>query len=305
MINAYFSLLGSSQFLNVKTHQQVKFGYVKLFLLLAYLVLENKVHTRDALANLFWPDSSEEGARANLRRALFNLRQAFAAAGLPKSLLGADRNTVYLSRGSIQLDVSEFEKNGQPDCITTIERQLALYKGAFLEGVFPENEDLANWVENRRTLYAQKSVSLLEKTVTMNASENPDALKQSCQQLIAVDDVNELAHSSLIHMYLKIGNKAAALNAYVAYCKILQMQLGIAPSPQLATLIASVKDEPKENSLSPIPTLAAEKTGSKHQSAPAMAEKINLSELTADLISEAQMIVLTMQQWVSKIELLK
>ena len=308
MISASFFLLGSPQFVNTKTHQIVQFKYAKLLLLLAYLALENKVHTREALANIFWPDCSEEDSRANLRRALFNLHEAFAAAGLPKSLLGSDRNTVCLSRECVWIDVLEFEKNIKPDSVAIIAPQAALYQGAFLDGTFPLDEDLADWVQNRRTRYAQKIISLLENIITLNAVEiDSDALKQSCYQLLAIDDVNELAYSTLIRMNMSIGNKIAAIRTYEAYRKVLHVQLGIEPSSEITDLLASVAQgsDPKGNFIFPSSPLPLKKRNRERRSVSAVLMKDNLPELGADLISEAQMMVSALQQWVKRIELLK
>src|SRR4051812_4389599 len=49
---------------------------VRLQSLLAYLLLHrNSPHARQHLAFLFWPDANEAHARANLRKALYELRR--------------------------------------------------------------------------------------------------------------------------------------------------------------------------------------------------------------------------------------
>ena len=47
----------------------------KMQSLLAYLALEKqRIHTRDFLATLLWPDEPERTARQNLRQVLYQLR---------------------------------------------------------------------------------------------------------------------------------------------------------------------------------------------------------------------------------------
>ena len=50
--------------------------YEKVGSLLAYLAVEsNRPHRREVLAELFWPELSDDHARSNLRYALFKLRE--------------------------------------------------------------------------------------------------------------------------------------------------------------------------------------------------------------------------------------
>jgi DNA-binding SARP family transcriptional activator len=241
MTSACLRLLGSPEFLNAKTNQSVRFSYTKLILLLSYLALEPKVHTREALADLFWPKLGANEARANLRRALFNLQQAFAEAGLPKSLILADRNTVRLSKEDIWIDALEFEKAGIPDCPTIISQQLALYKGVFLDGISSVDIEQASWVQNRRVQYEQQSVAMLERLIALTAvAGDLNAMERNCRHLIAIDNLNELAHSSLIYMNMDSGNESMALKIYEAYHKKLQAQLGIDPPEKLAALVEGI-----------------------------------------------------------------
>lgn len=239
MTSACLRLLGSPEFFNIEPQKKVRFAYAKLVLLLAYLALEHKAHTRESLADLFWPELSANDARANLRRALFNLQKIFIHAGLPKSLIHADRTLVQLSRECIWIDVLEFEKAERQDNTSIIYKHLELYKGAFLDGIFPAEEELASWVQNRRRQYEQKAVTLFERVIALTlAAEDFNSLEQGCRQLIAIDSVNELAHSSLIRMYIDSGNQIAARKIYEAYGKKLRIQLGIEPSDYLTALIS-------------------------------------------------------------------
>ena len=91
------SLFGQFQ---VSKNKKVVKGFVsdKVRALLAYLVTEAHCpHRREILANLLWPDKSEQNARANLRRALSNLRTVID-----------DRNTdppyLLITRQDIQIN---------------------------------------------------------------------------------------------------------------------------------------------------------------------------------------------------------
>ena len=69
--------------------------------LLAYLTLEPRPHTREALADLLWGESPEAEARASLRQALKHLRDSLGG------LVEADRRMVRLVE-PVRCDVTEF-----------------------------------------------------------------------------------------------------------------------------------------------------------------------------------------------------
>jgi len=80
----------------------------RLHSLLAYLALHRAApQLRQHLAFLFWPDTSEAQARANLRQMLHQLRHALPDAD---RFLTADANTVcWRSDAAFQIDVAQFE----------------------------------------------------------------------------------------------------------------------------------------------------------------------------------------------------
>ena len=86
----------------------VSVNHARLQELLAYLLLHrNAPVSRQQLAFIFWPDSTEEQARTNLRNLWHRLRRTLPDAD---RLLATDELTVYWrSDASCWLDVAEFE----------------------------------------------------------------------------------------------------------------------------------------------------------------------------------------------------
>src|SRR5689334_2659173 len=74
--------------------------------LLAFLALHPGPHDRDALASRFWPDTA--GGRANLRTALWALRQALG----PDALV-ATRDSVALVPVARDIDDIEPDSDGE------------------------------------------------------------------------------------------------------------------------------------------------------------------------------------------------
>src|SRR5258706_2039146 len=75
--------------------------------LLAFLALHPAIpHTREALADLLWPEAPPERARHNIANALYDLRQA-----LGPDWLSIDGDRVALCAGAdLWVDVWEFER---------------------------------------------------------------------------------------------------------------------------------------------------------------------------------------------------
>ena len=74
----------------------VTFATRKALALLVYLAVEGGRHSRERIADLFWPDSDPERGRAALRRTLARLRESLAEDASAR-LAGALRSEDELS----------------------------------------------------------------------------------------------------------------------------------------------------------------------------------------------------------------
>src|SRR5262249_38402627 len=124
------------------------FGYNKVRALLAYLAVEaDRIHHRDTLAALLWPDATESGARKSLRNALATLRQALGDPAAQTPALLITRDTVQLNPArAITLDVADVRAamsaarqhthpDGAlcPDCAAQLSRAAQRYRGDLLQ----------------------------------------------------------------------------------------------------------------------------------------------------------------------------
>src|SRR5215208_7045717 len=81
--------------------------------LFADLVLTARIpHRREKLAGMFWPDTSDENSRKNLRNELWRIRKALAGQQTAESdYLLADEFTLGFNRSAeYWLDVSQLER---------------------------------------------------------------------------------------------------------------------------------------------------------------------------------------------------
>lgn len=111
----------------------VRFPGRKASSLLAYLALSpGRFHTREALAEMLWPDAPRASQLHNLRLTLSRLRSLLAP---DDALLDTDRLSVRLDPAAFTTDVAEFEKAVARSDIRTAR---ALYVGPLLPDLYDD-----------------------------------------------------------------------------------------------------------------------------------------------------------------------
>jgi len=107
--------------------------------LLAYLALTaGTPHRREKLAGIFWPETTDENARKNLRQELWRIRKSISTQQSAEGdYLLADEFTLKFNRDSkYWLDVAQMER---PDLdLQSLIANLSLYQGELLPGFYDE-----------------------------------------------------------------------------------------------------------------------------------------------------------------------
>ncbi len=225
--------------------------------LLAYLlVYRDRAHPRSVLATLFWGESDEARAQANLRNALYSLRHMLEG---PKGRFGqyilTEGGAVrFHPKSSYALDVAEFEETIESalhtageERATLLTKAIALYKGDLLPGFYDD------WVvieqEHLRELYLQA----LKELVAYHAEHREySAAILWARRVISVSPLQEEMHRALMQLYALTGDRTAALHQYVECEAVLQKELNAAPLPETQALYkkllrgAPVEAVPKE-----------------------------------------------------------
>jgi DNA-binding SARP family transcriptional activator len=106
----------------------------KVRALLAYLAVEaDRMHHREVLAGLLWPDWPDRDALGNLRYALSNLRKVIGDRTAEPPFLLITRDTLQFNTSSdYWLDVAAFMEMAAADRTDHLEQAVALYRGSFL-----------------------------------------------------------------------------------------------------------------------------------------------------------------------------
>lgn len=131
--------------------QHIQIELRKALALLAHLSVTGRAQSRDALAELLWPDAPPGGGRARLRRTLYRLQQLLGDDVLDPSVSAVALNPETLTESDVarfrrlearcrQPDISEAEER---DCLT---RAIALYTEEFLAGFnMPDCQRFDDW----------------------------------------------------------------------------------------------------------------------------------------------------------------
>jgi DNA-binding SARP family transcriptional activator/predicted ATPase len=208
----------------------------RLQALLAYLALDTGVlQSREHLAFVFWPDSTESQARTNLRQLLHHLRSALPDGG--KFLETDSQNILWRPTSEFAIDVAEFERAASraeeaasggdiAGSRKELEEAARLYGGDFMPSLYDE------WAEVERKRLRQKYSIVLERLIVLfeRAGELPLAI-QYAERLLSLDPCCETTYQVLMQLHALKGDRAAALLVYHHCVTTLQRELDTEPGP--------------------------------------------------------------------------
>lgn len=224
----------------------IRFRTQKTALLLAYLAhYRHRIHRRDELIELLWPDSSPEGGRDSLSVALSSLRRQLEPPGVPHgAVLLADRVSVGLSPATVTTDVAAFEAAlravgvapGSTERIQRLQEAVELYQGELLPGF------LEDWVLLERARLAEAFHQALEQLIAheQQAGDLPGAL-QWARRAVSADLLREEAHRELIRLLAAAGQPDAALRQYRELERLLKEKLEAEPEAATQTLARDIE----------------------------------------------------------------
>jgi adenylate cyclase len=239
------SLLGSFQ-ATLDGQPVTAFESAKARALLAYLAVESeRPHTREKLAGLLWPDSTESAARGSLSQALTNLRHVLGERDDDPPVLLASRQAIQFNHESDPfVDVLAFtDLTGRRD-LTGLEQAVALYRGRFLEGFsLPGSSEFEEWLLLEQEYLHRRAVEVLARLAAAyeERGEIDRALAFAWRQL-ELDPWRESAHRQAMRLLARSGRRDAALAQYQACCRQLADELAAEPSPETVQVYEQIRD---------------------------------------------------------------
>src|SRR5215211_5904998 len=204
------SLLGSPRV--ERDGRPVSFDTRKAVALLAYLALDDRPHSRDALAEFLWPGHDNEHARGALRRTLSTLRRAIGG-----QHLDATRDRIALTRGpELEIDVDRFRSlTAEGASEAALEQAAELFNGDLLDGFSPRGSPaFDDWQIGEASALERELASALRRLVELLVARGDfEQAVPRAQRWLELDPLHEPAHRELIRLYAWSGDRAAAPRA--------------------------------------------------------------------------------------------
>ncbi len=231
----------------------------KSMALLAYLAIEGGMHARDSLAAFFWPECSQNKARANLRSCLVDLNEH-----LKSSVLSNDREHVSVLPGMISVDAVQFRAKTRfcPDhatesacdrCAPALVEAAGIQAGVFMEGFsLPGCRDFDDWQTLQGTVFLEMTVSAYCRLSTWYENRgNIDTALDFVRLWIRTDPFDEKARRSLIRLQAAIGRWTAAEESYRDWVAVARNELGVSPDAETEALRKKIEAAKPRLSSSP------------------------------------------------------
>lgn len=195
--------------------------------LLAYLLLHRDApQSRQHLAFLLYPDSTEARARGNLRSLLHQLRQFLPDADI---FLDANAQTLqWRDDAPFLLDVDAFEKAvSDADSILALREAVDLYHGDLLASCYDD------WILPERERLQQKLVGAMERLSEMlEEARDFSAAAAETQKLLRRDPLREETYRQLMRLHSSSGDRAAVHRVYQDMVALFKRELDAEPSEE-------------------------------------------------------------------------
>ncbi|MEZ4735092.1 MAG: BTAD domain-containing putative transcriptional regulator [Caldilineaceae bacterium] len=228
----------------------------KAVALLVYLAVTRQPHSRDALATLFWPEKNQTGARANLRRTLYDLSQLLGQS-LNDQLLAVEAETVSLRPAApLWVDIAFFRQTlhahlaAEPSnqalddtTLATLTAAADLYTADFLaDFTLPDCPDFADWQFFQGQELRHACLRLLQRLVAVLADQAKfdDAVRYA-RRWLQLDPHDEAVHRQLMRLYALTGQAAAALRQYEECVRLLAAALDAKPTAETTALYDAIR----------------------------------------------------------------
>jgi DNA-binding SARP family transcriptional activator len=207
--------------------------------LLAYLgVSIGEYFRRDHLVGLFWPETPQGQARANLRKLIHTIRSALGE----NVLEGRGDEDVRLSELRASCDAAEFQKALR---LGRLSRAMELYAGPLLRGFHLEGAaEFSRWLDGTRRRFARDAAKAAVDLAARHVREAEHTEAGDLARFVSrvgdeLDD--EYLFRKLLGILDELGDRAGALSMYEIFRARLARDHSAIPSPETRALIDRIK----------------------------------------------------------------
>ena len=291
----------------------VVFDTRKALGLLSYLIVEGS-GSRDTIAGLFWTDSTQDRARATLRRTLSSLRS-----GIGSDLIVADRHRIELH--GVSSDVVEFDallrevsSHDHVDfdvcgsCVEPLSRAADLYRGDFLHGLSLRDAVLfEDWERGVAEEFRRRAGDVFRRLAAAHASNGDySAAIIAVNRWVEIDPLHEPAHRQLMLLHAWWGDRAGAIDAYRSFSTTLDRELAVSPLEETTELYEAILDEDLPRAPSaPRPVRASGSTALPSDLIGRSSEMTTLRTALDESKESPRVVIITGRAWMGKTRLIE
>jgi DNA-binding SARP family transcriptional activator/predicted ATPase len=205
--------------------------------LLAYLLIHrDSPQSRQQLAFLFWPDTSESQARTNLRQLLHHLHRALPDAH--QFLQIQTKSVQWRQESPFTVDIADFISH-LDEAVTAIkegrvatertelESALKHYRGELLPTCYND------WILPERERLHQAYSKALERLILLEEEQRDYSLAiEYAERLLRHEPLHETTYRRLMSLHALRGDRVSALRVYHACVTVMERELGVEPNQQ-------------------------------------------------------------------------
>ena len=197
----------------------------------AFLAIHERPLQRPFVSGSLWPDVSDDRADGSLRSAIWRLR------GVGFDVVTAQNGCIRLSP-TIRIDMARLVGSAHRLADLPASDLADLAHGFECE-LLPDWYD--DWICDWRERWRQIRFHALEEVAgwMIQSGECGRAIEVGLAAVRA-DPLRESAHRVVIKAHLAEGNREEAIRQFRAYERLVQLELGIEPSPALLALLEPV-----------------------------------------------------------------
>jgi DNA-binding SARP family transcriptional activator/tetratricopeptide (TPR) repeat protein len=212
--------------------------------LVAFLVAHTgRPQTRQHIAALFWPDSTDEQALTNLRRELHHLRGAL---GGDPALVVTSRDLCWQDTATVSVDVREFGREraaalaaARTDDVDAVLAHASAavdrYQGEFLPGSYED------WALAFRDTLDQQCVELLDLLRDTRARTGDlIGAVEVARRRIQLRHLEETGYRAMMTLQGDLGDRAGAVSTYHRCASVLERELGVEPDPATQAVLTKL-----------------------------------------------------------------
>jgi DNA-binding SARP family transcriptional activator len=219
--------------------------------LFCYLLLHReRLHSREALASLFWGDHTTSQSKKHLRQALWRIQALLERESQPLSIFVADRDSLRVNcNDDIWLDVAIFEKAslqlrdmpGQKMSAAHAEMlntAVQLYRGELLEGWYQD------WCLFDRERLRNVYLLMLNKLMLYHEDRKQAEAGLECgERILRLDRAHERTYQTMMRLHHLIDDRAGAVRVFQRCAAALKEELGITPSRHTVQTLEQIRGD--------------------------------------------------------------